>query len=125
MANGQILVGCYRISLRPRAGAAAIQGIEERVWLTTVELTPPPGVTRAYVVRPAPGERASNFDAVYWSPRDSAGVTVVWTTGFNGVSLTLQISSVETQMTGEAKTFTDILGAEPSIADAIATKTDC
>jgi hypothetical protein len=101
--------------------------VERRIWLTMSELASDGGVGPKYVVRPAPKEQAAAFEAVYWIPKaDSSGVTIVWTSGFNGVSMSLHWAGQDHgTLTGEATSFSDALGAPPSHADVSARRDVC
>jgi len=121
------LAGCYRLAFRARTNNFPAGDLERRVWLTLVELADDDERVVTYAVRPAPGERASEFDAVYWRPHaDGKGLSLTWTTGFHGVSMTLGVTGAYgAPLTGEAQTFSDVLGSESAIAGVTATPVEC
>lgn len=107
--------GCYTIAHERSVDQRSVRLPERRVWLTQVELAQSPEGT-GYVVRPAPGEPAGKFEASYWRPIDSGhGALISWTTGFDGVTLTLdsleELEGIATVMIGWISAFSDELGA--------------
>ncbi len=62
--------------------------VEEGVWLTLTPLGSPPG-EHWFVVRPAPGERASSFGDVRWSWAKPDHITVEWSASLAGIRLEL------------------------------------
>jgi hypothetical protein len=75
----------------------------------------------AFIVRPAPGEKASSVAAVYWTPTyGGEGLMIVWTGGLDGVSMRLVPDSGEGHFKDTARTFTDVSGAERTSADVTA-----
>jgi hypothetical protein len=123
------LAGCYRLTFRAHTGPFPIRQLERQIWLTTTELAELSGQsTPSYVARPAPGERASQYEAVYWTPRpEGRGLVLTWTTGFHGVTAVIAVDSSSRRivLSGEARTFMDVIGTSPSTASVTAVPIHC
>lgn len=123
------LAGCYRLTFHAHSSSFPSRQLERRLWLTTSELAAMSGdAAPSYVARPAPGERASQFEAVYWVPRpEGHGLVLTWASGFHGVTVVLRGNgkSLRSALTGEAHTFTDVLGAPSATASVNAVPIEC
>jgi len=75
-----------------------------------------------YLVRPAPGVHRSIHRASYWVPEGPKAIEVVWTTGFSGLTMRLNLEG-ET-LRGKATTFWDFPRREQT-AEVVAHKVDC
>jgi hypothetical protein len=75
-----------------------------------------------YLVRPAPGVPRSIHRGSYWVPKGPNAVEVVWTTGFSGLSMHLNLEG-ET-LRGKATTFWDF-PRRTQTAEVVAHKVDC
>ena len=121
------LEGCYALTYRDTARPFDGSEYERRVWLTTVQLEAKAGEFPRFVMRPAPKERASPFEASYWVPHPNGQSAVLhWTSGFHGVTMELAVDrSKPGVLQGEARTYTDVLGSPPATARVTATPFDC
>jgi hypothetical protein len=126
-STGRHLSGCYELQFNAQSDEKSFAAIERRVWLTTLELTASGTAASANVVRPAPGERASAFEAVYWqSSGTEGGVVITRSTGYNGISLKLNwAGSASDLLHGEARTFSDQIGLDTELAAVTATPIRC
>jgi hypothetical protein len=122
------LAGCYTLSYSGATRGFDAGEYERRVWLTTTPLQPQRGVQLPrFVLRPAPGERASTFEVSYWTARlDGRSAVLAWTEGLYGVTMALAVDSAKPQvLKGEARTYTDVLGVPAQTARVTATRFDC
>ena len=123
----EVIQGCYELTLsdwRPNL----------KLGKDIVFITPPHRVqlfaergtkgweAEGYIVKPAPGERASVHRVSYWLPKGPQSIEIVWTTGFSGLGMGLTLEGGE--LRGKAKTFWDFERKE-QIADVVARKVDC
>jgi hypothetical protein len=76
----------------------------------------------SYLVQPAPGVPRSIHRASYWVPKGANAIEVVWTTGFSGLSMNLNLEG-ET-LRGKATTFWDFPRRKQT-AEVVAPKVDC
>ena len=120
------LVGCYRLMVGPwepplHPGNAVYQTPPERFRLSE-ETGEGPFERGRTLVRPViPHGRTPS---AYWQRVDSDSVRVVWTNGFAGVRLHLQLAA--DSLRGTARTFTDVVGGPPAPqAEAVARRTAC
>ena len=121
------LEGCYSLTYRDTARRFDGSEYERRVWLTTVQLEAKRGEFPRFMMRPAPKERASTFEASYWVPHPNGQSAVLhWTNGFHGVTMELSVDqSKPGLLQGEARTYTDVLGSPPATARVTATQFAC
>ena len=75
-----------------------------------------------YIVKPAPGVKASIHRGSYWVPKGPQSIEIVWTTGFSGLGMGLKLEGDD--LRGKAKTFWDFDRKEQT-ADVVARKVDC
>ena len=116
--------GCYKIEttwLDSTGGPA----IEHRVWFTTSQLADGVASRQVFAVRPAPREPASGFAASYWAPINDSTLMVVWSSGFNGVSVRVTRDPSGATWKGLAQTFSDVLGSPQKTGDVIIRSTSC
>jgi|SRR6185437_2909243 hypothetical protein len=119
------LAGCYEFRIQWRDSKNG-PWIERRVWLTTSQLADSANSRIVFVVRPAPGEKASRYTAVYWSPTDGdKGLMIVWTSGLDGVSMHLVLDRRLQRWKGTAQTFSDAIGATSEIGDVVGRAIAC
>jgi hypothetical protein len=77
---------------------------------------------QGYLVRPAPGVPRSIHRASYWTPKGPSAIEVVWTTGFSGLEMSLNLEGGT--LRGKATSFWDFPRRKQS-ADVVAQKVDC
>jgi len=122
------LAGCYQLEWRQSNRPAAFRDIESRIWLTTVQVRRQDSIPPYFVVRPAPGTRASIFEQVNWRvTTDGTELWITWSSGFHGVHVhfKLQPEKEPSSLEGVADTFSDALGAKPQSTPVVARPYDC
>lgn len=75
-----------------------------------------------YLVRPAPGFPASIHRASYWKPVGAKTIEIIWTTGFSGLTMKLNLEG--DTLKGKAETFWDF-PRRGQTAPIAAPKVDC
>jgi hypothetical protein len=75
-----------------------------------------------YLVRPAPGVDRSIHRASCWVPKGPKAIEIVWTTGFSGLTMNLELES--DTLKGKAETFWDFT-REHQTASVTAHKVEC
>jgi hypothetical protein len=119
--------GCYELTL-----SDWLQDL--KLGEDTVFITPPHRIqlfaergtkgweAEGYIVKAAPGARASVHRGSFWLPKGPKSIEIVWTTGFSGLGMGLTLE--EDELHGKAKTFWDFPRREQT-ADVVARKVDC
>lgn len=75
-----------------------------------------------YLVRPAPGARASIHRGSYWLPKGKRSIEIVWTTGLSGLTMELKVDG--DVLRGKAKSHWDFARKQQT-ADVVARKVEC
>lgn len=119
--------GCYEV--RPEGGAAWLRGLENRIYLSTSELVPSsPREAPEFVVRAAPGQRASWFPAVTWLLGAGGGpLQVTWWGPMEMVVATFPVEDLQEprRLDGSVRYLTDILGYPPPRVPVTLLRVDC
>lgn len=123
----EAIQGCYELgalSWKPDVKLG-----EDEVFITPpqrIQLMVEPGSVgsekNGYLVRPAPGLPKSIYRASYWQSTGPRTIQIVFTTGFSGLSMNLELEG-ET-LRGEAKTHWDFPRRKQT-AQVNARKTEC
>lgn len=128
LLNPEAVQGCYELTLSPWFPDLKLGEDEEFI-------TPPRRIqlfarkgaegseAEGYIVRPAPGTKASIHRGAYWLPRGPKTLEIVWTTGFSGLTMQLKTSDAEV-LRGKAATFWDF-SRKKQTADVVAQRVDC
>jgi hypothetical protein len=119
--------GCYELALsewRPNLKIA-----EDRIFITPphrIQVFAERGTKgweeEGYIVKPAPGDPGSIHRGSYWLPKGPKSIEIVYTTGFSGLSMLLNIDGE--LLRGKASTFWDFTRKRQT-ADVVARKVDC
>jgi hypothetical protein len=78
--------------------------------------------SNGYLVRAAPGVSRSIHRASYWIPKGPNTIEVIWTTGFSGLFMHLDLENES--LRGKAATFWDFTRRKQT-ANVVAHKVDC
>jgi hypothetical protein len=103
--------GCYMLEWGPWKRGNTIAGpdwetrdIEKRVWFTSTRILKRETERPWFVVRPAPGEKASTFADVRWSLDSTrGGVEIEWDATMSGVRLVLIPTATNDSLAGTAR----------------------
>lgn len=120
--------GCYVITVERNDGGEWMQHLEQRVWLTTVELARSPMDSQSVplLMRPAPGERASAYALSYWTSLPDGNVQLAWSSGTEIITVVFTPRDARAvALSGTATYFSDALDAPPSELPVKVQRADC
>lgn len=122
------VLGCYDIQLGPwdQPDSLTFDSLRyqppPRVEFDTVAFDPRSADTGPFLVRPAPGSRASRHRFTLWGIEGDS-IRASWTTGFVGLSVTMVPE--DGVLRGYALTVTDVEGSRRYRAEVVASPVSC
>lgn len=124
----EAIQGCYELTLSPWFPDLKLGEDEEFITPPhRIQLFATKGTERweadGYIVRPAPGIKASIHRGAYWLPKGPKTLEIVWTTGFSGLTMQLKTSDAEV-LRGKAATFWNF-SRKKQTAEVVARRVDC
>lgn len=119
--------GCYELALSDWQPNLKLG--EDVIFITPphrIQLFAEPGKegweSNGYIVKPAPGVRASIHRGAWWLPKGPTTIEIVWTTGFSGLSMSLKLEGSE--LRGKAFSSWDFDRTKQT-AEVVARRVDC
>ena len=106
-----LVSGCYALEVARADRAAWTERIEDRVWLTTVQLATS-NASCPLVMRPAPGELASPYALSYWILLPEDKVQLIWDSGMELVQAEFT-TPAQFPTDGRLTLLSDALDAQP------------
>jgi hypothetical protein len=127
-AEYSYLVGCYALELAEMSPLIPlVDAVERRLHLTGVPLLPDPREANDwYVVRPAPGEPASDFTSIRWTAWNR-GLSILWRRGDYSVQLLFAVDHDDPAIPfrGSARAMSEAAFEDLQETRAILTRVHC
>lgn len=131
--SAESLAGCYNLKLSEWTPHMNLGTPEDG---DIVFITPPKDIylskehgkdgfeKRGYLIRPVTGTKASIHRWSYWAMEEDGAVSLVWTTGFSGLTMKLTPEQKTRDLKGTARTFWDF-GRPEQTAEVNAVRIEC